>query len=198
MDDLSTGSDSDYSNSCVRPVAWTRCLTCNASLACPLTPSHIILPLACLLFSWITWFLSTKGNEYFAEVDEDYILDRFNLTGLNSEVVNEYPRALELITDSLGESFQSSPLSSGLYITDAIQPSASGRHWRTSLAVLSKQANDALLVDVPHRSSAWFPSLSWSTRPRIAKPRKGWGWAAAPEVRRLLGPPRVATRSPVA
>jgi hypothetical protein len=43
------------------------------------------------------------GQEYFAEVDEDYILDRFNLTGLNGEVVQEYSRALDLITDSLGE-----------------------------------------------------------------------------------------------
>ncbi|RSH88260.1 casein kinase 2 regulatory subunit [Apiotrichum porosum] len=67
MDDLSTGSESDYSN------------------------------------SWISWFLSTKGNEYFAEVDEDYILDRFNLTGLNGEVVQEYQRALDLITDSLDD-----------------------------------------------------------------------------------------------
>jgi len=52
--------------------------------------------------SWITWFLSTKGNEYFVEIDEDYILDRFNLTGLNGEVVQEYARALDLITDQLG------------------------------------------------------------------------------------------------
>ena len=51
--------------------------------------------------SWITWFLSTKGNEYFVEIDEDYILDRFNLTGLNGEVVQEYARALDLITDQL-------------------------------------------------------------------------------------------------
>jgi casein kinase II subunit beta len=36
-------------------------------------------------------------------VDEDYILDRFNLTGLNSDVVQEYSRALDLITDSLGK-----------------------------------------------------------------------------------------------
>jgi len=43
------------------------------------------------------------SQEYFAEVDEDYILDRFNLTGLNGEVVQEYGRALDLITDSLGE-----------------------------------------------------------------------------------------------
>lgn len=42
-------------------------------------------------------------QEYFAEVDEDYILDRFNLTGLNSDVVQEYNRALDLITDSLGQ-----------------------------------------------------------------------------------------------
>ncbi|KAL1408209.1 casein kinase 2 regulatory subunit [Vanrija albida] len=67
MDDLSTGSESDYSN------------------------------------TWIAWFLSTKGNEYFAEVDEDYILDRFNLTGLNGEVVQEYQRALDLITDNLDD-----------------------------------------------------------------------------------------------
>ena len=37
------------------------------------------------------------------EIDEDYILDRFNLTGLNGEVVQEYARALDLITDQLGK-----------------------------------------------------------------------------------------------
>lgn len=65
MDDLTSGSDSDYAK------------------------------------YWIDWFLSTKGNEYFCEVDEEYILDRFNLTGLNSEV-QHYVQALDLITDSLG------------------------------------------------------------------------------------------------
>lgn len=50
---------------------------------------------------WISWFLSSKGNEYFCEVEEDYILDRFNLTGLNNEVTN-YSQALDLITDNLG------------------------------------------------------------------------------------------------
>jgi hypothetical protein len=49
-------------------------------------------------------------QEYFAEVDEDYILDRFNLTGLNSDVVQEYNRALDLITDSLGQLDHSSHL----------------------------------------------------------------------------------------
>ena len=52
--------------------------------------------------TWIAWFLSTKGNEYFCEIDEDYILDRFNLTGLNTEV-QHYTYALDLITDALDE-----------------------------------------------------------------------------------------------
>lgn len=66
MDDLSTGSDSEFAN------------------------------------TWISWFLSTKGNEYFCEVDEEYILDRFNLTGLNGEV-HHYAQALDMITDNLGK-----------------------------------------------------------------------------------------------
>ncbi|KDQ59022.1 hypothetical protein JAAARDRAFT_33745 [Jaapia argillacea MUCL 33604] len=69
VEELSTGSDSDYSN------------------------------------SWISWFLSSKGNEYFCEVEEDYILDRFNLTGLNTEVAN-YSQALDLITDNLDDEIQ--------------------------------------------------------------------------------------------
>jgi casein kinase II subunit beta len=51
--------------------------------------------------SWISWFLGCKGNEYFCEIDEDYITDRFNLTYLNNEV-NHYNDALELITDVFG------------------------------------------------------------------------------------------------
>lgn len=53
--------------------------------------------------SWISWFLGCKGNEYFCEIDDDYITDRFNLTYLNNEV-HHYNDALELITDSFGAS----------------------------------------------------------------------------------------------
>jgi len=36
-----------------------------------------------------SWFLLSKGNEYFYKVDKDFILDWFNLTvGLNSKVTN--------------------------------------------------------------------------------------------------------------
>ncbi|KAL1883886.1 hypothetical protein VTK73DRAFT_7674 [Phialemonium thermophilum] len=47
---------------------------------------------------WRDWFISSRGNEYFCEIDEDYLTDRFNLTGLNVEV-QYYQYALDLITD---------------------------------------------------------------------------------------------------
>lgn len=43
-------------------------------------------------------FISSRGNEYFCEIDEEYLTDRFNLTGLNTEVAY-YQYALDLVTD---------------------------------------------------------------------------------------------------
>ncbi|TGO43002.1 hypothetical protein BHYA_0004g01290 [Botrytis hyacinthi] len=47
---------------------------------------------------WRDWFISSRGNEYFCEIDEDYLTDRFNLTGLQTEV-QYYQYALDLVTD---------------------------------------------------------------------------------------------------
>jgi casein kinase II subunit beta len=49
-------------------------------------------------FGWINYFLTLKGNEFFCQVDEDYIHDNFNLTGLANQVPY-YDFALDLITD---------------------------------------------------------------------------------------------------
>lgn len=47
---------------------------------------------------FLNQFISSRGNEYFCEIDEEYLTDRFNLTGLNTEV-QYYQYALDLITD---------------------------------------------------------------------------------------------------
>jgi casein kinase II subunit beta len=48
--------------------------------------------------TWITWFCSLPGHEYFCEVSEDFIEDDFNLTGLNS-LVPFWREAMEMVLD---------------------------------------------------------------------------------------------------
>lgn len=50
------------------------------------------------VLGWVPYFLSLKGNEFFCQVDEDYIRDSFNLTGLVQDV-GYYDMALDLICD---------------------------------------------------------------------------------------------------
>lgn len=38
--------------------------------------------------SWIQWFCQLEGNEFFVEIDEEFITNRSNLFGLCSKVKN--------------------------------------------------------------------------------------------------------------
>ncbi|KAG5220694.1 casein kinase regulatory [Salix suchowensis] len=48
--------------------------------------------------TWISWFCSLPGHEYFCEVTEDFIEDDFNLTGLNG-MVPFWKEAMEMVLD---------------------------------------------------------------------------------------------------
>ncbi|KAI8816798.1 casein kinase II, regulatory subunit [Fimicolochytrium jonesii] len=48
--------------------------------------------------TWVSWYCSRPGYEYFTEVPDDFISDEFNLTGLQN-VMPYYNEALDLILD---------------------------------------------------------------------------------------------------
>lgn len=48
--------------------------------------------------SWVTWFCELDGHEILCHVDDDFIDDDFNLTGLNA-IIPCYNEALEMIKD---------------------------------------------------------------------------------------------------
>lgn len=52
----------------------------------------------CEATNWPEWFCSLPGNDFFAQVDEEFLMDEFNLTGL-AAAVPYYHQALNIILD---------------------------------------------------------------------------------------------------
>eukprot|EP00922_Rhytidocystis_sp_ex-Travisia-forbesii_P043264 GHVS01064582.1.p1 GENE.GHVS01064582.1~~GHVS01064582.1.p1 ORF type:complete len:276 (+),score=29.82 GHVS01064582.1:40-867(+) len=48
--------------------------------------------------TWIEWFCGMTGHEFFVEVEEEFIKDDFNLTGLST--LPHYDKALDVILDN--------------------------------------------------------------------------------------------------
>lgn len=70
--------------------------------------------------TWISWFCSLPGHEYFCEVAEDFIEDDFNLTGLNA-MVPFWKEAMEMVLDvEPGTSHMSSVESPDTYVTACV------------------------------------------------------------------------------
>lgn len=53
--------------------------------------------------SWISWFCSLAGSQFFCEVDKAYIVDSFNLFGIKQYIGKDYNKALEIIMDKNGK-----------------------------------------------------------------------------------------------
>eukprot|EP00826_Nyctotherus_ovalis_P049083 TRINITY_DN5866_c0_g1_i9.p1 TRINITY_DN5866_c0_g1~~TRINITY_DN5866_c0_g1_i9.p1 ORF type:complete len:225 (+),score=32.19 TRINITY_DN5866_c0_g1_i9:101-775(+) len=47
-------------------------------------------------YSWISWFCEERGNDFFCEISREYIIDNFNIYGLDSLVAN-YTEALSMV-----------------------------------------------------------------------------------------------------
>ena len=69
--------------------------------------------------TWISWFCSLPGHEYFCEVAEDFIEDDFNLTGLNA-MVPFWKEAMEMVLD-MEPGTRSDASSSHLLVTPLVQ-----------------------------------------------------------------------------
>jgi casein kinase II subunit beta len=69
--------------------------------------------------TWISWFCSLPGHDYFCEVAEDFIEDDFNLTGLNA-MVPFWKEAMEMVLDVEPGAFPPTPELSAVLPNDVI------------------------------------------------------------------------------
>jgi casein kinase II subunit beta len=93
------------------PLSYRPCVTIprTPTDAFPIASSHSSAsstPTSSL--TWISWFCSLPGHDYFCEVAEDFIEDDFNLTGLNA-MVPFWKEAMEMVLDVEPGAFPPTP-----------------------------------------------------------------------------------------
>jgi casein kinase II subunit beta len=111
-----------YSNNCrpsLPPSSYRPCVAIRRTPtdALPIASSHSpasSTPTSSL--TWISWFCSLPGHDYFCEVAEDFIEDDFNLTGLNA-MVPFWKEAMEMVLDVEPGAFPPTPELSSVSLT---------------------------------------------------------------------------------
>lgn len=123
---------------------------------------EIPLPQLRLTKRFSTQFISSRGNEYFCEIDEEYLTDRFNLTGLNAEVPY-YQYALDLITDVFD-------LDADDELREQIEKSARHLYGLIHARYIVTTRGLAKMVSRTKKYSSSFPILTY---PQVEKYKKG-------------------------
>lgn len=54
-----------------------------------------------MLKTWLQWYLALEDNEFFVEVERDFIIDKFNLINLREQVGNPPPISKERLKAAL-------------------------------------------------------------------------------------------------
>jgi hypothetical protein len=62
-------------------------------------PIETSLPI--VLKTWLQWYLALEDNEFFVEVERDFIIDKFNLINLREQVGNPPPLSKERLKAAL-------------------------------------------------------------------------------------------------
>jgi casein kinase II subunit beta len=98
------------------------------------------------LQSWVSWFCSLSGNEYYLEVPDEFMDDEFNLTDL-SGLVPYYNEALDMILDLETEGDDEDDDDEGDGLDEDDNAGQDDGFWKESRPVKQREPVDASVVE---------------------------------------------------